>query len=501
MLPKLSIRVYGVGALIVFFMGYSLNTEHKAIFDTLTQKDEPVVPAQITLKSPSRVIKSTHEKPPSTTAAKVSNRFRKPKPTKASTHVTTHAPTTPHATYAPDFQPSDYIPPYTFSKSYPLIHNNPPLNCSESIYGTKFGMTAIHSFMGAGNTWSRYLIQQATGFLTGSSFNDIALRQNGFPGEGIGPKRFNMTIATKSHNINDATGEGWMFNYIEDKNNSNKCVIVVRNPFDTFMAEFARMKTGGHTASKNIMDDMSSMRYTTNFRTSFEAKSWYWNGAGLPEKTHEENFHKKKAKGFAGRWLRSYYNAYNYCTNHGTFKGNNTEKTALLVLYENLKRNKVSELLRISKYLGQYHTGRFEECVVKKEKMEGNFHRSKHMELNVFNETAVNFIREMVLTLNETLKILPQSYLKNPYEGKLFFTDAEIWDKGACRVGDSCFGILPGEKERTWFKFGSHKEVCDILLAKRELYFNHKKCEPLEFLGKNVTCLEMRRFNCQKYRQ
>lgn len=243
----------------------------------------------------------------------------------------------------------DFIPSYTYSKAYPLIHENPPLNCSESIYGTKFNMTALHSFMGAGNTWTRYLIQQATGFLTGSSFNDMALRKNGFPGEEMGPKRFNMTIATKSHNINDGQMESWMFNYIENKNNSNKCVIVVRNPFDTFMAEFTRMRTGGHTTGYNSLDAdepdaMSLMKYSLAFRTSGEAKSWYWNGAGLPEKSHEENFHKKKNKGFAGRWLRSYYNAYNFCTNQGTNKGNNTEKTALLVLYENLKRNKVSEL-------------------------------------------------------------------------------------------------------------------------------------------------------------
>ena len=41
----------------------------------------------------------------------------------------------------------------------------------------------IVSFPGSGNTWVRYLLQQMTGILTGSVYQDGDLRRNGFKGE------------------------------------------------------------------------------------------------------------------------------------------------------------------------------------------------------------------------------------------------------------------------------------------------------------------------------
>lgn len=45
--------------------------------------------------------------------------------------------------------------------------------------------TALASFPGSGNTWLRYLLQQVTGILTGSVYNDLFLKNNGFPGRYI----------------------------------------------------------------------------------------------------------------------------------------------------------------------------------------------------------------------------------------------------------------------------------------------------------------------------
>ena len=42
--------------------------------------------------------------------------------------------------------------------------------------------------------------------------------------------------------------------------------------------------------------------------------------------------------------------------------------------------------------------------------MEGNYHRTSHVETNLFNATAVRWIQDMVLKLNETFKVLPESY-------------------------------------------------------------------------------------------
>ena len=45
------------------------------------------------------------------------------------------------------------------------------------------GVVALASFPGSGNTWLRYLLQQATGIITGSIYdNDNDLAQNVFPG-------------------------------------------------------------------------------------------------------------------------------------------------------------------------------------------------------------------------------------------------------------------------------------------------------------------------------
>jgi hypothetical protein len=52
------------------------------------------------------------------------------------------------------------------------------------------------SMPGSGNTWLRYLLQQSTGIMTGSLYNEENLMYNGFPGEGLfgGPM-----LVIKSH--------------------------------------------------------------------------------------------------------------------------------------------------------------------------------------------------------------------------------------------------------------------------------------------------------------
>ena len=91
--------------------------------------------------------------------------------------------------------------------------------------------------------------------------------------------------------------------------------------------------------------------------------------------------------------------------------------------------------------------------------------------------------------------------MKNPYEGKMFFDDSEIWDKGGCMIGDVCFGDFPGEKEKKWFKFGSHKQICAIIEEKKLGASLLQECATITFLGKNISCEETKRINCKKYRQ
>ena len=47
----------------------------------------------------------------------------------------------------------------------------------------QFQKVMLASFPGSGNTWTRYVIERATGFFTGAVANDSTLYNGGFLGE------------------------------------------------------------------------------------------------------------------------------------------------------------------------------------------------------------------------------------------------------------------------------------------------------------------------------
>ncbi|KAL1502079.1 hypothetical protein ABEB36_007277 [Hypothenemus hampei] len=90
---------------------------------------------------------------------------------------------------------------------------------------------ALVSFPGSGNTWLRYLLQQATGYYTGSIYRDYGLLKNGFPAESIVDT---TVLAVKTHE--------WGSNA---RNMFSKAVLLVRAPDKSIQAEFNR-QSGGH---------------------------------------------------------------------------------------------------------------------------------------------------------------------------------------------------------------------------------------------------------------
>ena len=54
--------------------------------------------------------------------------------------------------------------------------------CTAVKFGEKgsFPLTSLSSYPGSGNTWVRYLIEEYTGYYTGSIYNDNNLYQGGF---------------------------------------------------------------------------------------------------------------------------------------------------------------------------------------------------------------------------------------------------------------------------------------------------------------------------------
>ncbi|XP_030754095.1 WSCD family member AGAP003962-like, partial [Sitophilus oryzae] len=90
---------------------------------------------------------------------------------------------------------------------------------------------ALVSFPGSGNTWLRYLLQQATGYYTGSVYKDYGLLKNGFPAESI---TNNSVLVVKTHE--------WGTNA---RNMFSKAILLVRSPEKAIHAEFNR-QSGGH---------------------------------------------------------------------------------------------------------------------------------------------------------------------------------------------------------------------------------------------------------------
>ncbi|KAF2352945.1 Myosin VI cargo binding domain [Trinorchestia longiramus] len=102
-------------------------------------------------------------------------------------------------------------------------------------FGCHLPVRALASFPGSGNTWTRYLVEGATGLHTGSLYVDDELYMKGFRGE----KELwdsGSTILQKTHNIDD--GDIVRFN--------GRAVLLLRNPYRALMSYNNFFASGGH---------------------------------------------------------------------------------------------------------------------------------------------------------------------------------------------------------------------------------------------------------------
>ncbi|CAH0388331.1 unnamed protein product [Bemisia tabaci] len=91
-------------------------------------------------------------------------------------------------------------------------------------------LIALVSFPGSGNTWLRYLLQQATGILTGSVYADYGLMRYGFPAESV---RNRSVCVVKTHEWGE-----------EARRPFDRAVLLVRSPAAAILAEFNRQSAG-----------------------------------------------------------------------------------------------------------------------------------------------------------------------------------------------------------------------------------------------------------------
>lgn len=94
----------------------------------------------------------------------------------------------------------------------------------------EFPLIMLSSLQGSGNTWTRMLIESATGIYTGSKYNERRIyEESGFLGE-LEDFQNGKTIAIKNHGLD----------YVEK---AAAVLLIMRNPYDAFKAEFNRKQT------------------------------------------------------------------------------------------------------------------------------------------------------------------------------------------------------------------------------------------------------------------
>ncbi|OWF40539.1 WSC domain-containing protein 1-like [Mizuhopecten yessoensis] len=205
--------------------------------------------------------------------------------------------------------------------------------------------TALLSFPGSGNTWVRHLIQELTGYYTGSIYRDTSLAQNGFPGETV-PVRHSTKycIVYKSHQATKKTLRIF-----------SKALIILRNPLNAIKAYF------NYEFSSKIQKEFGQILDVTDSE-----------GGNMTSYNKHLNhadpslYHTTKWRSYVDDRLRRW-------RTKNIFWLQNFKQNCTIVLYESLKRNCSSELLRIGRFLGIRVKPKDVWCTIVNR--EGQFHR------------------------------------------------------------------------------------------------------------------------------
>jgi len=121
--------------------------------------------------------------------------------------------------------------------------------CTEMTFQRDTGRrVALASFPGSGSTWSRTLLEQATGIYTGAIYCDKKLKGQGFLGEQI---TNGNVIVIKTHSS------------LGPRNNYEATIFLIRNIFDAVKSEINRLGSGrrNHTGVLDIDDYDSKKLY------------------------------------------------------------------------------------------------------------------------------------------------------------------------------------------------------------------------------------------------
>ncbi|KAG7303723.1 hypothetical protein JYU34_012282 [Plutella xylostella] len=210
---------------------------------------------------------------------------------------------------------------------------------------------ALVSFPGSGNTWLRHLLQQSTGYLTGSVYNDVGLRRNGFPAENV---TNGSVLVVKTH---------YMPNDISSYYKS--AILLIRNPRDAILAEFNR-RLQGHigTVPKSA------------FKTTYGAGKISWRTFVLDQAAEWGNFHV--------RWLTQY------------------PRPVHVVLYDELVDDTRSTLAGVLAFLNETVSESAMDCAMRNR--EGIFRRKK--KLQNFDPFTEEMYAQLSIVRAEVMKLV-----------------------------------------------------------------------------------------------
>ena len=96
---------------------------------------------------------------------------------------------------------------------------------------------ALISAPGAGNTWTRGLLEKASGICTGYLYCDLAMRAHGYVGENIKTGR---VLVVKTHSIVPRWGGERNFYFLSSEATYSAAVFILRNPVKSAVAEWNR---------------------------------------------------------------------------------------------------------------------------------------------------------------------------------------------------------------------------------------------------------------------
>jgi len=223
---------------------------------------------------------------------------------------------------------------------------------------------ALLSYPGAGNTWFRHLIEQATGFYTGSVYRDGTIFKAGLLGE-MDEVLTGRTVVVKSH-LSVQQASLVLFKH------TRKCIYLFRHPRDA-ISELNRVLS-------NTSDSKNSHTDSVNFKK-------------IITKAGGISYLKKKFQGQTNNYQRTY-----------TERVENCPDGILIVFFEGLKKNATMELKKVVEFLGL--TNDRLQCL--ENNLEGKFHR-KHNKQDlswlpqVLSQKDVAYMNSKIIELNNTL--------------------------------------------------------------------------------------------------